>query len=397
MRITLLMGCIALALAGCGGSDSDNESPPTPAPTKTGVFLDSPVAGLNYKTATIAAGVTNAKGEFNYRDGEAVSFYIGELMLPSVKAGAQITPADLGGGLSTATTVNILQLLQSLDQDADPANGISIVDSVKNAFVGTGLDIASPTFDASASAILNSIGKTLVSEAAANAHFSSTLKAQLKGSWLFSEGVGKRNVLTFFDDTHYIIVHEHSDGGDQLAGSAEYGTYTYDLQANKLMLKVIRESDNSGGLCDKFGAATLDIQATNTSLSLKVPGSGTVVFDKVVRTANPIVGAWLYTIKDPSTLSADDYRDNYNVLTVLPNNEYAIVHSRDNFIDTNVLGEFAPYSYNGTTFTIGAPTVNADGDGGLSDIGGSAVVTVTGTEFAFKAANGETFSFTRIE
>ncbi|MGL5410584.1 MAG: hypothetical protein ACRDAP_18020, partial [Shewanella sp.] len=140
MRITLLMGCIALALAGCGGGDSDNESPPTPAPTKTGVFLDSPVAGLNYKTATIAAGVTNAKGEFNYRDGEAVSFYIGELMLPSVKAGAQITPADLGGGLSTATTVNILQLLQSLDQDADPANGISIVDSVKNAFVGTGLD-----------------------------------------------------------------------------------------------------------------------------------------------------------------------------------------------------------------------------------------------------------------
>ncbi|MGL4448961.1 MAG: hypothetical protein ACRCUZ_14775, partial [Shewanella sp.] len=357
MRITLLMGCIALALAGCGGGDSDNESPPTPAPTKTGVFLDSPVAGLNYKTATIAAGVTNAKGEFNYRDGEAVSFYIGELMLPSVKAGAQITPADLGGGLSTATTVNILQLLQSLDQDADPANGISIVDSVKNAFVGTGLDIASPTFDASASAILNSIGKTLVSEAAANAHFSSTLKAQLKGSWLFSEGAGKRNVLTFFDDTHYIIVHEHSDGGDQLAGSAEYGTYTYDLQANKLMLKVIRESDNSGGLCDKFGAATLDIQATNTSLSLKVPGSGTVVFDKVVRTANPIVGAWLYTIKDPSTLSADDYRDNYNVLTVLPNNEYAIVHSRDNFIDTSVLGEFAPYSYNGTTFTIGAPTV----------------------------------------
>ncbi len=394
MRITLLMGCIALA--GCGGADSDNESPPTPAPTKTGVFLDSPVTGLNYRTASIPAGVTNAKGEFNYREGETVSFYIGELILPSIKAGAQITPADLGGGLSTATTVNILQLLQSLDQDGNPANGIGILDSAKDAFVGTGLDIASPTFDASASAILNSIGKTLVSEAAANAHFSSTLKAQLKGSWLFSEGAGKRNVLTFFDDTHYIIVHEHSDDGDQLAGSAEYGTYTYDLQANKLMLEVIRESDNSGGLCDKYGAATLDIQATDTSLSLEIPGCGTAVFDKVVRTTNPIVGAWLY-IEYPSTISTDDRSDNYNVLTVLPNNEYVIVHSRDGFSDTQVKGEFAPYSYTGTTFTIGLPTVNADGEGGLSDIDGSAEVKVTDTEFAFIAANGEKFSFTRIE
>ncbi|MGL5390630.1 MAG: hypothetical protein ACRDA8_04430 [Shewanella sp.] len=397
MRITLLMGCIALALAGCGGGDSDNESPPTPTPTKTGVFLDSAVAGLNYKTASIPAGVTNAKGEFNYRAGETVTFYIGELLLPSVSAAAQLTPAELGGGLNTATTVNILQLLQSLDQDANPANGISISDSAKNAFVGTGLDIASPTFDATVSAILNSIGKTLVSEASANAHFSGTLKAQLKGSWLYSEGAGKRNLLSFFDDKHYIIVHEHSDNGDQLAGSAEYGTYSYDLQANKLMLKVIRESDNSGGLCDKYGAATLDIKATANNLTLKVADGTTVAFDKVAPTTSPIVGAWLYTIKDPSTLAADDYRDNYNVLTILPNNEYAIVHSRDNFIDTSVFGEFAPYSYNGTTFTIGTPSVNADGDGGLSDIGGSAVVTVTDTELAFKAANGEAFSFTRIK
>ncbi|POC60646.1 adhesin, partial [Vibrio vulnificus] len=83
----------------------------------------------------------------------------------------------------------------------------------------------------SVSAILTSIGKTLVTEEAAQTHFTDTLKGQLTGSWLFSEGAGKRNILTFFNNNNYIIVHEHSDipdDGDQAAGSAEYGTYTYD-------------------------------------------------------------------------------------------------------------------------------------------------------------------------
>ncbi|MDE1351306.1 adhesin [Vibrio aestuarianus] len=396
MQRTLLIGCIALALSGCG-TDSDT----TLTSTQTGVFLDSPVAGLNYRTASISAGVTNENGEFKYQDGETVTFYIGDLTFPPVTATGQVTPADLGGGLSTTTTVNILQLLQSLDQDGDPDNGITILDTAQTAFVGTGLDLTSSTFDTSVSAILTSIGKTLVTEDTAKAHFTSSLKGQLKGSWLFSEGEGKRNILTFFDDNHYIIVHEHSDindpiPGDQTAGSAEYGTYAFDLATNKLSLTVIEETDNSGGLCDDFGSAIWDIKVTNTDLSITLSDDDdeevTVAFQKVKNAENQLVGAWLYK---ENYDDSDDSNDNDNILTILSDSEYVIVHTRNDYVDSGVLGEFAPYSYSGTTFTIGNPTVNADGDGGLSDIGGSANVTVSDTELSFNGA--ESFSFTRIQ
>jgi len=41
-----------------------------------GIFLDSPVQGLEYQTRT-QSGITNEKGEFNYLEGETVTFLVG--------------------------------------------------------------------------------------------------------------------------------------------------------------------------------------------------------------------------------------------------------------------------------------------------------------------------------
>ncbi|HDY7711154.1 TPA: adhesin [Vibrio vulnificus] len=392
---------MALALAGCGGSS--DSSTPTPQ-SKTGVFLDSPVIGMNYRTATISDGVTTEGGKFTYLEGETVTFYLGDLTFPAVKAGAQVTPADIGGGLATTTTVNILQLLQSLDNEGNLSDGITIPkdDASINTFEGIGLlDITDASFDTDASAILTSIGKTLVTEEAAQAHFTDTLKGQLTGSWLLSEGAGKRNVLTFFNDNNYIIVHEHSDipdDGDQPAGSAEYGTYTYDPATQMLALNVISESDNSGGLADDFGSITLEVQATQTTLDITFADEAgeQVQFSKITDSSNAMVGAWYLREDD---ISSD------NILTILPNNQYVIVHSNNQeaYNGEAVMatsGEFGSFSLNGGVFTVTSITSEADGPGGLYDQDSpmfSATVTVTDNESLNFTNSDENFTFSRIK
>ena len=112
----------------CGGSD-------TAGPLLTGNLVDSPVAGVGYATPTVT-GVTTLDGEFSYRDGEAIVFSVGKLALPVVQASDMITPLDIADSddVSDAAVINVARLLQSLDEDADPSNGIFISESTKSAF-----------------------------------------------------------------------------------------------------------------------------------------------------------------------------------------------------------------------------------------------------------------------
>lgn len=54
-----------------GGSSSSTTS----VDTKTGVFLDSVVEGLNYSCVSSGlSGKTNAKGEYKYKDGDTCTY-----------------------------------------------------------------------------------------------------------------------------------------------------------------------------------------------------------------------------------------------------------------------------------------------------------------------------------
>ncbi len=59
----------------------------------TGVFA-GPVTGLKYQTPTMA-GLTNERGEFSYRDGEAVTFLVGRLALGTTDGGPRVNLAQL--------------------------------------------------------------------------------------------------------------------------------------------------------------------------------------------------------------------------------------------------------------------------------------------------------------
>jgi hypothetical protein len=106
---------------------------PEPIDTLTGVFLDSAVANVNYQTDTLT-GTTNEQGEFTYVEGESVTFSIGEVVFPLIPAASVITPLELAESkdITEPSVVNMTRLLQSLDKDGDPSNGIEITDTAKS-------------------------------------------------------------------------------------------------------------------------------------------------------------------------------------------------------------------------------------------------------------------------
>jgi hypothetical protein len=136
MKLTSIGGALlasAFLLQGCGS----NDDPPEP---KIGVFLDSPVRFIDYTTKNTAGNITredqtNAEGQYEYTEGETVTFSIGALMFPPVKATGVVTPLDIADTDNPNDTkaVNMVRLLQTLDQDGDPSNGITITETAKAA------------------------------------------------------------------------------------------------------------------------------------------------------------------------------------------------------------------------------------------------------------------------
>lgn len=178
--------CLTALLSACGGGGGSDAAPAPTTPTTpsvlTGILVDSPVSGISYTTAT-QSGKTNAKGEFSYVAGESVTFSIGSVQLPMVLANATITPLDIAKttDINNQVASNIMVLLQSLDEDGMPANGISIpAGAAAKAVAAINFDVAPTVFAANAAvtglvANSGSITKTPIAAAAAKAHFQSTL------------------------------------------------------------------------------------------------------------------------------------------------------------------------------------------------------------------------------
>jgi hypothetical protein len=121
-----------LFLLSCSEDDSDiNSGPSEPVePTNlSGVFIDSKVTGLNYSTET-KNGVTNSRGEFNYIEGEMVTFSVGQISLGTAPGSPVMSPVTIAStadaSVETQEVKNIAAFLQTLDSDNDSSNGILI-------------------------------------------------------------------------------------------------------------------------------------------------------------------------------------------------------------------------------------------------------------------------------
>lgn len=175
-------------LAACGGGGgSDDDAPPveTSEDRLTGQFLDSPVEGLRYQTGG-RTGETNANGEFEYVAGHTVSFFIGDVLLGSVIGRDIVTPIDLvpeGSGSRHPKVVNMIRLLQTLDDNGNPDDGIVLSDEVNASFEGASIDLdqAALVFSQDGDlqyALEQATGSTiLVDNMAAIGHFEAQLQA----------------------------------------------------------------------------------------------------------------------------------------------------------------------------------------------------------------------------
>ncbi len=173
---------IVITFVGCssGSGESDLQSPDSQT-LKTGVLVDSPVENVEFETPT-QSGSTNSDGEFSYRDGESIQFSIGNLAFPKVSARTIITPLTLAGVFSVTDqqATNIARLLLSLDENANPDDGITIPAGAAAVASPINFDVDSASFE-NDPAVLDlvadsgSVNTVLISEADAQAHISATL------------------------------------------------------------------------------------------------------------------------------------------------------------------------------------------------------------------------------
>ncbi len=105
--------------------------------------MAGPIAGLRYRSST-TSGFTNARGEFDYCPGEAVTFSIGGLVLGPVRGAPRVTMAHLApkvagkiDKLHDPVITNLARLVLSLGQGEDIEGGISIALNVHD-LVGRG-------------------------------------------------------------------------------------------------------------------------------------------------------------------------------------------------------------------------------------------------------------------
>jgi hypothetical protein len=125
-----ILGAFIIIIAGCGmgmgGFHDDGDS--SDGNLNEGHFMDSAVKGLRYESAT-QSGTTGSDGGFNYEDGEPVTFKMGPIVLGTSMGEEIITPIDMVPGAvdeKHPTVTNMLRFMQTLDEDNNPENGVTL-------------------------------------------------------------------------------------------------------------------------------------------------------------------------------------------------------------------------------------------------------------------------------
>ncbi|MEX2367060.1 MAG: hypothetical protein WD601_10670, partial [Pseudohongiellaceae bacterium] len=158
-----ITGLLALVLSACGGGEGGPSTGDTisvgggggeddTATMVSGTFIDSPVDGLDYigtpSGTSGLTGDTGVAGGFSVEEGDTVTFSLGGLILGdtggAVVNNGIITPATLAGDSTNAGSVKairIAQLLQSLDDDGDTSNGITITAATRTAMQALGATV----------------------------------------------------------------------------------------------------------------------------------------------------------------------------------------------------------------------------------------------------------------
>ena len=193
MRAVLSFFLVLFFVVGCGGGGGDETSGDRQPAVQTmvGQFKDSNVAGVSYVSGG-QTGVTDSQGRFTYEEGKTVAFSVGNVPLGETEGKSLITPVDLveQGSSSSGPVVNTARLLISLDQDADPSNGITISQDIQMRAQDWTLDINSDDFDQQLESIKPDLEEEYESfsifpdETTARNHLEATFRCSYAGAYV---------------------------------------------------------------------------------------------------------------------------------------------------------------------------------------------------------------------
>lgn len=202
MKIKFLCILGVFGLVACSGGNGSSNTGPTNTSESSGVFVDSPVGGIRYKTATLS-GFTDDSGMFRCKSAETVSFYLEgdngkQVALGQVKCQGVVSPidlvtqgqfditADIDKDLSVdqkSHLTKLLRLLQSLSVSDRPELVLTMSGAVISKFadhleskglsLATGIEqvISSDQFETKFVEAMAASGRPVVQEEVALANF----------------------------------------------------------------------------------------------------------------------------------------------------------------------------------------------------------------------------------
>jgi len=404
-------------MTACGGSSSSGTGATPPDSVQTGVFVDSPVGNIGYRTPTYS-GVTSAAGEYQYTPGENVVFFIGDLEFPPVPAAGIVTPLDIAGTTDTSNQIvlNIARLLQTLDTDGDPSNGISISEAAKNNATQVDFDVPEADFENSAAVTTliqnggqNTAVAALVSAEQAKSHLENTLEAKevsftnetsITGGWLLDTGPDQIIFLAFDARSQTYVQVEEKGLFDEEQEGLEFGHFNLDADTNILTStgNFYDEHDNLGLYPGSDEEVNEFVVNGDAQLVIRLiadePDEETLAVHRV--TANGLQGTWVYE----DTVMADG---EVLLLAFLDNGTYVHAEVFADAGEEDTGAETGTYEYDSTTGVISITSIRMDtnGEAGLSAFVGTADLlgSVTGNQLTLTVTeNGQTehLTFNRL-
>jgi len=365
----------SLVLSGCG-SDSNSGG-------ETGLLLDSPVINIGYRTesedGTIREGVTNSLGEYRFREGDTVTFFIGDLEFPEVDATGIVTPLELAGttDVNDDEVVNILRLLQTLDQDGNPDNGITITETAKTVATPVNFDQDQGAFAVAVDNLIENGGQDspvtdLIDAHEAIANFEDQLdELSLVGSWLAINNENDVLALVFFEDGTYAHMEVEQSNQNEESG-LEWGTYEQDIATGRVVATQTFDSNGDTGLTEFVAgdvAPFLYIERDGDELVISADDDGDgnidqiVVFEEQVNGSNSLLGTWQNTSTENELL----------FFTFFADGTYIHAEVDEEEANSEVSGmEYGTYSRNaGTGLMTVTQEFDENGDTGITDFVGA--------------------------
>lgn len=269
LSVSVMSVTAAILLTGCGGGGDTATTSTTTAPGIhfTGFLYDSAVSGVSYVCGD-QSGTTGVDGSFNFQKDQGCTFSLAGIALRTVAAANLVDQVKI-----LENNVSVAQMLQTLDNDGNASNGITITPAVVAA-VRTANITTPPADDAAAITLFNAVktvsgytgsAKTTVET---NAHLveaqTPILKALIAGKTFYiadsysndsAKGTGKDLISVTFNADATTVVSKLIATTNSTFTVGYTETETIDLNGTKIMF---HNPSDPGHLYEEFLGQTVD-------------------------------------------------------------------------------------------------------------------------------------------